>query len=54
LEESTIALRRLGVSGPAMAWISGLIKGVPAYQASHPDRDLSEAEEARDRDILIY
>ena len=29
LEESTIALRKLGVSGPAMAWISGLIKDAP-------------------------
>jgi hypothetical protein len=54
MEESTIALRKLGVSGPAIAWISGLIKGGPAYLPPRPDHDLSEAEEARDRDVLMY
>ena len=56
LEELTIALRKLGVSGPAMAWISGLIKDArpPPAIGPDPDDDQSDTEGVRDLDILVY
>jgi hypothetical protein len=50
LEESTLALRKLGVPVSAMAWISGVVKGGPPYSPASMARE----PDASNEDIVVY
>lgn len=53
LEESTLALRKLGVPASAMAWISGIIKGGPPYSGGQTDV-VSNTPGGSNGDVVIY
>ncbi|HEV2100252.1 MAG TPA: phosphoribosyltransferase [Stellaceae bacterium] len=50
LEESTLALRQLGVTASAMAWISGVVQGETSYPSSALDPITVKPNE----DVILY
>lgn len=50
LEESTLALRQLGVTASAIAWISGVVQGETPYPPSAADPVTAKPNE----DVIVY